>query len=87
MHNSGLPKRYKNDWNEFEEVVVWVGRPVDTGVVEMVGIGERRWTVEVVHECYLKYSAARRTVQKNKLAAYIPSVAKAAAAGGDSKEG
>lgn len=88
MHNSGLPERYKNDWNEFEEVEMWVRKLIETGVVEKVGMGEDGWTVEgVVHECYQKYTAARRTVQKNKPAAYIPSVAKGAAEAGKFNEG
>jgi hypothetical protein len=71
MHNSGLPERYKNDWNEFEEVEMWVRKVVETGVIEMTGRGEDGWDVqEVVHECFERYAAVKRTVARNKPSAY-----------------
>lgn len=88
MHNSGLPERYKNDWNEFEEVELWVRKVVETGVVELVDELREEWGVkEVVHECFEKYAAAKRTIQKNKPAAYMPTVAKGVSASGKSREG
>jgi hypothetical protein len=50
---------------------------VETGVVEMVGLGEDGWTVEeVLHDCFMRYTIAKRTVQRNKPAAYIATAAK-----------
>jgi hypothetical protein len=33
MHNSGLPDRYKNDWNEFDNVEMFVKEVLESGIV------------------------------------------------------
>jgi hypothetical protein len=86
MHNSGLPERYKNDWNEFEEVEMWVRRLIETGVVEMTGMGYDGCIVEeVVHEAYRRFAEVKRTVQRNKPAAYMPTIAWGPNEAGNSK--
>ena len=86
MHNSGLPERYKNDWNEFEQLEMWVRKVVETGVVEMVGRGKDGWDAqEVVHECFERYAEVKRTVARNKPSAYSPTVAKKVVRGGGKK--
>jgi hypothetical protein len=77
MHNSGLPDRYKNDWNVLEELEMWIWKVVETGVLEMTGRGEDGWDAqEVVHECFERYAEVKKTIAKNKPAAYLPTTAK-----------
>jgi hypothetical protein len=65
LHNSGLPNRIRNDWNEYDKVEMFLEELIDSGVVE-VGM---KWE-DVVASCWKKYMAARATVNANKPSVY-----------------
>jgi hypothetical protein len=72
MHNSGLPERYKNDWNEFDEVEMFLGELMKTGVVR------EGWERDaVIADCFERYARAKRTVAMNKPAAYMSTASSA----------
>ena len=68
MHNSGLPERYKNDWNEFEKVEIKIKELVETGIVKE-GVSRD----DAVEACFKKYKQARKTVERNRPGSYAAS--------------
>ncbi|TAQ85733.1 hypothetical protein B7494_g5951 [Chlorociboria aeruginascens] len=69
MHNSGLPHRYQNDWNEFEEVEMYLKELMDTGVVKDSKEGVTR--AAVIADCYRRFEHAKKTVKENSGSHYI----------------
>ncbi len=65
MHNSGLPDRYKNDRNEFDEVENTMRELMETGILKA---GMTR--DQSIEECFGLYRQAKKTISKNKPAAY-----------------
>jgi len=65
MHNSGLPDRYKNDWNEFDNVEMYLKELMESGIVRD-GLGRDG----AIEHCFDLYKKAKQTVAKNKPAAY-----------------
>ncbi|CZT02539.1 hypothetical protein WAI453_002080 [Rhynchosporium graminicola] len=61
LHNSGLPGRIRNDWNEYDKVEMFLVEVMDSGIVEN-GMS----TADVIQTCFNRYSNARATVEKNK---------------------
>jgi len=54
MHNSGLPNRYKKDWQEFEKVEMFLKELIDAGIV-CEGVTKD----EVIADCYEKFQMAK----------------------------
>jgi hypothetical protein len=73
MHNSGLPDRYKKDWNEFDNVESYIKELMETGIVR-----DGMDRDEVIEHCFEMYRKAKNTVAKNKPAAYASGNARAA---------
>ncbi len=65
LHNSGLPGRIRNDWNEYDKVEMFLVEIMDSGIVEQ-GMS----TADVIQTCFNKFSNARATVEKNKPSYY-----------------
>ncbi|PQE12299.1 c6 transcription factor protein [Rutstroemia sp. NJR-2017a BVV2] len=65
FNNTGMPDRFWNDWNEFEDVEMYVRELIETGLVDT---GKKK--EEVVAGCFVRFQAARQTVRKNKPASY-----------------
>lgn len=65
LHNSGLPGRIRNDWNEYDKVEMFLVGIMDSGIVEQ-GMS----TADVIQTCFNKFSNARATVEKNKPSYY-----------------
>ncbi|QSZ29371.1 hypothetical protein DSL72_003885 [Monilinia vaccinii-corymbosi] len=65
FNNTGMPDRFQNDWNEFEDVEMFVKELIGTGLVDT-----DKKTEEVVAGCYVRFQAAKMTVRKNKPASY-----------------
>lgn len=65
MHNSGLPDRFKKDWNEFDYVEMYLNELMRSGVVKN-GMSRD----QVVEFCYCLFKKAKGTVARNKPAAY-----------------
>ncbi|PQE17024.1 C6 transcription factor protein [Rutstroemia sp. NJR-2017a BBW] len=80
FNNTGMPDRFWNDWNEFEDVEMYVRELIETGLVDT---GKKK--EEVVAGCFVRFQAARQTVRKNKPASYNGT--SSAAKGGVSLEG
>ena len=89
MHNSGLPDRYKKDWSEFDVVEMFMREVLETGIVpvgdgETVSEGEEAdWVIE---KCFELFRDAKRTVDKNKPAAYISASGSGASKGKKNQE-
>ncbi|KAA8575291.1 hypothetical protein EYC84_004470 [Monilinia fructicola] len=65
FNNTGMPDRFWNDWNEFEDVEMFVKELIETGLVDTDKKKE-----EVVAGCYVRFQAAKMTVRRNKPASY-----------------
>lgn len=65
MHNSGLPDRFKKDWNEFDYVEMYLCELMRSGVVKN-GMSRD----QVIEYCYGLFKKAKGTVARNKPAAY-----------------
>lgn len=65
MHNSGLPDRFKKDWNEFDYVEMYLCELMRSGVVKN-GMSRD----QVIEFCYCLFKKAKGTVARNKPAAY-----------------
>ena len=66
MHNSGVPQRFQNDWNEFDKVEIFIRGLIDTGIVE------EGWNRDqVISDCFHRYSTAKDTISKNKPMSYV----------------
>jgi SMODS and SLOG-associating 2TM effector domain len=65
MHNSGLPDRYKKDWNEFDNVESYIKELMESGIARD-GLDRD----SVIEHCFEMYRKAKNTVAKNKPAAY-----------------
>jgi hypothetical protein len=76
MHNSGLPNRYQNDWNEFDKVEAYIRELMDTGIVLRDMTRD-----EVVETCYSIFRKAKETISKNQPAAYTTTEGGAASVG------
>lgn len=75
MHNSGLPNRFRNDWNEFLKVELFMMELMQSGAVNEGQTGE-----QAVQTCKDMYNAVITTVENNKPASYVPTVAAKAGA-------
>ena len=65
IHNSGLPERYRNDWNEFDKVEMFLRELIDTGIVK------EGWDRDqVIADCFHRYTVARNTIWQNKPTTY-----------------
>lgn len=60
-----MPDRFWNDWNEFEDVEMFVKELIETGLVDTDKKKE-----EVVAGCFVRFQTAKMTVRKNKPASY-----------------
>ncbi|KAH6662260.1 hypothetical protein B0J14DRAFT_433418, partial [Halenospora varia] len=74
LHNSGLPGRIRNDYVEYERIVMWLEEVMRGGIA--VGVGLDKGTAEagrdeVVREGWARYQRARATVEKNRPGAYM----------------
>lgn len=69
MHNSGLPERYKNDGNEFDEVENTMKELMETGILKKGVVRD-----EAIEECFEMYRQAKKTISKNKPAAYATTI-------------
>lgn len=65
FNNTGMPDRFLNDWNEFEDVEMFVKELIETGLVDTDKTKE-----EVVAGCFVRFQTAKMTVRKNKPASY-----------------
>ncbi|KAG4439366.1 hypothetical protein IFR05_005178 [Cadophora sp. M221] len=65
LHNSGLPGRIRNDWNEYDKVEMFLVEVMDSGIVE-----DGMSTADVIQTCFDKFSNARATVERNKPSYY-----------------
>jgi hypothetical protein len=65
LHNSGLPNRIRNDWNEYSKVELFLVELMDSGIVE-----SRMTKEDVIQGCFNMYSTARATVEQNKPSYY-----------------
>ncbi|CAD6441893.1 e890a639-1a66-4387-a5ab-c88e3f7edd5f [Sclerotinia trifoliorum] len=65
FNNTGMPDRFWNDWNEFEDVEMFVKELIETGLVETDKTKE-----QVVAGCFVRFQTAKVTVRKNKPASY-----------------
>jgi len=65
LHNSGLPNRIRNDWNEYAKAELYITKLLDTGIVED---WMKPW--DAVDKCYKTFKKAKETVQSNKPAVY-----------------
>ena len=61
LHNSGLPGRIRNDWNEYDKVEMYLVEMMDSRIAE-----DGMSTADVIQTCFNKYSNARATVERNK---------------------
>lgn len=75
LHNSGLPNRIKQDWNEYAKVETFLEEIINTGLV-----GENETKVDAVAKCWDMFSAAKATIEKNKPAVYTTASSAAALA-------
>ena len=66
FHNSGLPGRFRNDWNVFRKVEMHVVELIHSGVVK-----KDLPVAEVIERCWAMYREATDTVLGNKPASYI----------------
>ena len=66
LHNSGLPNRFRNDWNEFRKVEMHVTELMHSGVVR-----KDSSVAETIERCWAMYREAVDTVLGNKPASYI----------------
>ncbi|KAK0109605.1 hypothetical protein ONS95_002289 [Cadophora gregata] len=78
LHNSGLPGRIRNDWNEYDKVEMFLVEMMDSRIAE-----DGLSTADVIQTCFNKYSNARATVERNKPNYYsgAPATAPGTAAG------
>jgi hypothetical protein len=76
MHNSGLPNRYQNDWNEYDKVEAYIRELMNTGIVLRDMTRD-----EVVETCYSIFRKAKETISKNQPAAYTATEGGAAPVG------
>jgi hypothetical protein len=68
IHNSGLPDRFRNDWNEFDKVEMFLRELMETGIVK------EGWDRDqVIADCFHRYTAAKNTIWQNKPATYSSS--------------
>jgi hypothetical protein len=81
MHNSGLPHRFKKDWNEFDYVEMYLSELIRSGVVK-----DGMSRDQVIEYCYGLFKKAKGTVARNKPATYATSNPPAAQ-GGDKSFG
>ncbi|KAF7960955.1 hypothetical protein EAE96_000626 [Botrytis aclada] len=65
FNNTGMPDRFLNDWNEFEDVEMFVRELIETGLVDTDKTKE-----QVVAGCFVRFQTAKMTVRKNKPASY-----------------
>lgn len=65
LHNSGLPNRLKQDWNEYAKVEAFLEELMYTG---LVGVNETK--VDAVAKCWDMYATAKATIEKNKPEVY-----------------
>ncbi|RAL68029.1 hypothetical protein DID88_008752 [Monilinia fructigena] len=68
FNNTGMPERFWNDWNEFEDVEMFVKELIETGLVDT----DKK--EEVIAGCYVRFQAAKMTVRRNKPASYDATV-------------
>jgi len=73
LTNTGLPDRFLNDWNEFDDVETYLKEIIETGLVESDSSAD-----DVVVGCYQRFQDAKTTIRKNKPASYVPTSAKRA---------
>jgi hypothetical protein len=76
MHNSGLPNRYQNDWNEYDKVEAYIRELMNTGIVLRDMTRD-----DVVETCYSIFRKAKETISKNQPAAYTATEGGAAPVG------
>lgn len=69
LHNSGLPNRLRNDWNEYDKVETFLVEIMTKGVIP----AGSTWQ-DVVQMCFDKFAAAKATVQANKPSFYSTSL-------------
>ncbi|KAF7910958.1 uncharacterized protein EAF01_002466 [Botrytis porri] len=65
LNNTGIPDRFLYDWNEFEDVEMFVRELIETGLVDTDKTKE-----QVVAGCFVRFQTAKMTVRKNKPASY-----------------
>ncbi|EKD14123.1 uncharacterized protein L3040_007877 [Drepanopeziza brunnea f. sp. 'multigermtubi'] len=65
LHNSGIPGRTRNDWNEYDKVEMFLLGLMDSGIVQ-----QGMTTADVIQTCFNKYSNARATVERNQPSYY-----------------
>lgn len=65
FNNTGMPDRFWHDWNEFEDVEMFVKELIETGLADTDKTKE-----EVVAGCYVRFQVAKMTVRRNKPASY-----------------
>lgn len=65
FNNTGMPDRFWNDWNEFEDVEMYVRELIETGLVD-----SNKKKEEVVAGCFVRFQAVRQTIRKNKPGSY-----------------
>jgi len=66
LHNSGLPGRFRNDWNEFKKVEIHVVELIHSGIVR-----KDITVADAIERCWLMYREATDTVLGNKSESYI----------------
>jgi hypothetical protein len=75
LHNSGLPNRIKQDWNEYAKVEAFLEEMIYTGLVS-----ENETKVDAVARCWDMFNTAKATIEKNKPSVYTTAPAAAALA-------
>jgi len=76
LHNSGIPSRYRNDWDEWSKVEVYMADIMQSGVVQANMNKE-----DVIATCQAMYKAAFDTVENNQPSSYVPALATAVTEG------
>ena len=66
LHNSGLPGRFRNDWNEFKKVEIHIVELIHSGIVR-----KDITVADAIERCWLMYREATDTVLGNKSESYI----------------
>jgi len=56
MHNSGMPDRFKHDWNEFDKVEMFMKELIDAGIVRE-GVSKE----DVIADCYVSPTSGCET--------------------------
>lgn len=73
LHNSGLPNRIKQDWNEYAKVEAFLEEMIYTGLV-----GATETKVDAIANCWDMFNAAKATIEKNKPSVYTTATSAAA---------